>query len=302
MAPTLLVADESITIQRVVDLLFAAHDIKVVAVSDGEQAVEYLRSTRPDAVLVNANLQKRDGFEVARFVQSQPSLQRVPVLLSAGAFDSIDEDRVRAVGAAGVLFKPFEPGQVINRVKELLGLAPVLESTAPPRTDGADSAALHLEEWFTERTHAEGIGTGGTGDMDAAGEIGAAGDIVVGHAGVGISGASLGDVRAMEAHTSPAAPAMSPAAPMPPVSPSFGPADAFAVLLAAEQGEAVGPVLSQPVVELSDGMVERIADRVAERLMHSAFGESLRGTVQDVSERLVREEIQRIRASAHTQQ
>jgi Arc/MetJ family transcription regulator len=48
-------------------------------------------------------------------------------------------------------------------------------------------------------------------------------------------------------------------------------------------------------------MVERIADRVAERLMQSAFGESLRDTVHDVSERLVREEIQRIRAAAQSQ-
>ena len=274
MAPTLLVADESVTIQRVVDLLFAAQGIRVVAVSDGEQALEYLRSARPDAVLVNANLQKRDGFEIARFVQSQPSLQRVPVLLSAGAFDSVDDDRVRAVGAAGVLFKPFEPGQLIDRVKELLGVSTAVsaehlahlpepaarpQASATPPADGTesiDTTAIDLGDWFTEG-----------GDDDG----------------------SL---------MSSGAPAPAAAVASPPSE--FGPADAFAVLLAAEQGEPVGPVLSQPVVELSDGMVERIADRVAERLMSSAFGDSLRATVMDVSERLVREEIQRIRAAAHT--
>ena len=78
----------------------------------------------------------------------------------------------------------------------------------------------------------------------------------------------------------------------------FGAADAFAILLAEEQGETAPPVVPQPIVELSDNMVERIADRVAERLMQSAFGDTLRGTVHDVSERLVREEIQRIRTSA----
>ena len=90
-----------------------------------------------------------------------------------------------------------------------------------------------------------------------------------------------------------------PGGPTGPVAPVFGPADAFAALLAEEQGEPVAPVVTQPIVELSDAMVDRIADRVAERMMHSVFGESLRGTVHEVSERLVREEIQRIR-SAHS--
>jgi DNA-binding response OmpR family regulator len=292
MAHTLLVADESVTIQRVVDLLFAAQGIKVVAVSDGEQALDYLRSARPDVALISAKLQKVDGFEVARFAQGQPALQRVPVLLMAGAFDSVDEDRVHEVGAAGVVFKPFEAGHVISRVKELLGLvrpeqvaraSPVTEPLPPPtHGDGAD---LHFEESSTEgaRTH-----QGRTETSSATGASGAA-------------GASLAPAPiAPPAQVSPLAPGtFAPAfAPVPPVS-AFGPADAFAVLLAAEQGEAVGPVLPQPVVELSDGMVERIADRVADRLIHSAFGDSLRGTVQDVSERLVREEIQRIRAAAH---
>jgi CheY-like chemotaxis protein len=124
MAHTLLLGDDSITIQRVIELTLADTGIKVITASDGDQALDRLRAERPDIVMLAIGLPKRDGFEVARFIQSQPALQGVPVLLMSGAFDNVDDARVRESGVAGVLVKPFEPGLVINRVKELLGMSP----------------------------------------------------------------------------------------------------------------------------------------------------------------------------------
>jgi CheY-like chemotaxis protein len=273
MPHTLLVADDSVTIQRVVQLTFAAHQINVVGASDGQQALDYLASNRPDAVLVSATLARRDGFDVARYVRSDPRLRTVPVLLMAGAFDNVDEQRARDAGAAGVLIKPFEPAHVISRVKELLGLSvstPRREPAPPPparaaRDEMIDETGEHLDEWFTEAAPAD---------------------------------PPTPIPRATGSAWTQAPPPPPPAAV---VAAAFGPADAFAVLLAEEQGEVAPPLAPQPVVELSDQMVERIADRVAERLIQSAFGESLRGTVHDVSERLVRQEIERIRAAAQTQ-
>jgi CheY-like chemotaxis protein len=123
MSETLLLADDSLTMRRVVELTFAEQGLHVVSVADGQQAIEYLTAGRPSLALISVSLQKVNGFDVARFVRDHVG-KRVPVLLLAGAFDHLDDAQVRESGAAGVLVKPFEPSVVIRRVRELLGMKP----------------------------------------------------------------------------------------------------------------------------------------------------------------------------------
>jgi DNA-binding response OmpR family regulator len=65
----------------------------------------------------------RNGYEVAQFVKQSPRLAHIPVVLLTGAFEPADQDRIAASGCDGVLGEPFEPHEVITRVKELLGRA-----------------------------------------------------------------------------------------------------------------------------------------------------------------------------------
>lgn len=120
MRRKLLLADDSVTIQRVIELTFADEDVQVVAVGDGKQAIAIIEQDRPDIVLADVGMPERDGYEVAAFIKGRPELSGIPVLLLTGAFEPIDETRARAVGCDGVLVKPFEPQMVINRVKDLL--------------------------------------------------------------------------------------------------------------------------------------------------------------------------------------
>jgi CheY-like chemotaxis protein len=120
MPHKLLLADDSVTIQRVIELTFADEDVQVIAVGDGKQAIARVQSDRPDIVLADVGMPERDGYEVAAFIKGNPELAHIPVLLLTGAFEPIDETRARAVGCDGVLVKPFEPQMVINRVKDLL--------------------------------------------------------------------------------------------------------------------------------------------------------------------------------------
>ncbi len=120
MHPKLLLADDSVTIQRVIELTFADEDVQVVAVGDGQQAIDRVLSDRPDIVLADVGMPERDGYEVAAFIKGDPALAHIPVLLLTGAFEPIDEARARAVGCDGVLVKPFEPQMVISRVRDLL--------------------------------------------------------------------------------------------------------------------------------------------------------------------------------------
>lgn len=116
----LLLADDSVTIQRVIELTFANEDVEVWAVGDGEQAIARVQADRPDIVLADIGMPKRSGYDVAAFVKGHPDLAHIPVLLLTGAFEPVDEPRAQASGCDGVLVKPFEPQLVIARVRELL--------------------------------------------------------------------------------------------------------------------------------------------------------------------------------------
>jgi CheY-like chemotaxis protein len=116
----LLLADDSVTIQRVIELTFADEDIQVTAVSDGEQAIQRLEAAPPDIVLADIGMPGRNGYEVAQFIKQSPRLAHIPVVLLTGAFEPVDQARAAEAGCDGVLAKPFEPQLVIGRVKELL--------------------------------------------------------------------------------------------------------------------------------------------------------------------------------------
>jgi CheY-like chemotaxis protein len=140
-----LLADDSVTIQRVIELTFADEDIKVVAVSDGDQAIERLEAAPPDIVLADIGMPGKNGYEVAQYIRQTPKLSHIPVVLLTGAFEPVDHARAAEAGCDGVLAKPFEPQLVIGRVKDLLAkgrqqaapldaqvATPPAEQSAPP--------------------------------------------------------------------------------------------------------------------------------------------------------------------------
>src|SRR5712691_10431051 len=135
---TLLLADDSVTIQRVIELTFADEDITVVAVSDGDQAIERLEASPPDIVLADIGMPGKNGYEVAQYIRQTPKLSHIPVVLLTGAFEPVDQARAAEAGCDGVLAKPLEPQLVIGRVKELLARprqAAVVASSDFPATE-----------------------------------------------------------------------------------------------------------------------------------------------------------------------
>src|SRR5688572_4298916 len=131
MPHTLLLADDSVTIRRVIELTFADEDVKVVSVSSGREAIAGIEASRPDIVLADAGMPDVSGYEIASFVKGRPDLRHIPVVLLAGAFEPLDEARARQAGSDGVLVKPFEPQMAVARVRELLAPRPVVPSFAP---------------------------------------------------------------------------------------------------------------------------------------------------------------------------
>ena len=353
MSHKLLLADDSITIQRVIELTFAEEDVQVLAVGDGKHAIDRIQTDRPDIVLADVGMPERDGYDVAAFVKGNPQLAHIPVLLLTGAFEPIDEDRARAVGCDGVLVKPFEPQMVINRVKDLLagrkagapgnggqaggsieagpdGVAQ--DPGAQPARAGGDSledyfdrldaafatlgsdapataqAAPALAQPAVAAAQAATVGDFASWDPDLAGEARRPAappppvPIPVSKAAAPVAPAPIADVPV----AAPPAPTLAPA-PIPAPAVSAAPpsavrlaeapsrvslAEAFSTLLAVEHGQPAVSALVRPVTPpASPDVVEDIVRRVLDRLQE----QDVRQTVVEVAERLVREEIDRIK-------
>jgi len=147
MGKKILLADDSITIQKVIELTFSDEDFEVVTVGNGRLAIERVLDVRPDVVLCDIIMPEKDGYEVCDFIKKTPQLAHVPVLLLTGAFEPFDQERAARVGCDGFLAKPFEPQTLIARVKELLS-QPGTRPPASPARPAAVAAAPEPGEPF----------------------------------------------------------------------------------------------------------------------------------------------------------
>ncbi len=118
MAKTILLADDSVTIQKVVELTFMDEDYEVVAVSDGQTALERLPEVAPDLVIADIHMPGADGYEVCR--RTKASHPSIPVLLLVGTFEYFDEEKFTEVGADGHLKKPFDSQELLGQVESLI--------------------------------------------------------------------------------------------------------------------------------------------------------------------------------------
>ena len=140
MAQTLLLADDSVTIRRVIELTFADERVRVVSVSSGREAIARMEvaADRPDIVLADVGMEDVSGYDISAFIKGRQDLKHIPVILLAGAFEPLDELRARKSGTDAVLVKPFEPQMVVARVRELLA-----KHQAPPRMAPLQQASPH---------------------------------------------------------------------------------------------------------------------------------------------------------------
>jgi CheY-like chemotaxis protein len=132
MAHKLLLADDSITIQKVVSLTFAEEDFEVTCVGNGEIAIEKIREARPDIVLADIFMPRKTGYEVCEFVKTTPQYQHIPVILLVGTFEPFDKNEAARVRSDGYLTKPFETTALVKLVRQTLakaGPAPDLDKT-----------------------------------------------------------------------------------------------------------------------------------------------------------------------------
>ena len=120
MRRTILLADDSPTIHRLVTNTFADADFEIVSVSNGEAAVRKFEEIHPHVVLADIYMPGKTGYEVCTYVRQHPTVGSTPVILLVGAFDVFDEQRAQEIGANGHITKPFEPQALFSLVESVL--------------------------------------------------------------------------------------------------------------------------------------------------------------------------------------
>ena len=120
MTKKILLADDSITIQKVVRITLADGDYNLITVDNGTEAVERARKEMPDLVLADVVMPGKDGYQVCEEIKKDPALAVIPVILLAGSFEGFDEIKGADVGADGYIIKPFESQALISKVEEML--------------------------------------------------------------------------------------------------------------------------------------------------------------------------------------
>ncbi|MFL6208398.1 MAG: response regulator [Pyrinomonadaceae bacterium] len=118
----LLLADDSLTIQKVVSLTFGDEGMEVTTVGSGAAALEHLGRNPPDIVLADVFMPGPDGYQVCAHVKQDERLRHIPVVLLVGTFEPFNEAEARRVGADDVLTKPFQSiRDLVSKVGNLLG-------------------------------------------------------------------------------------------------------------------------------------------------------------------------------------
>ncbi len=133
MPVRILLADKSITIQKVVEMLFSGKEYEVVSVSDGETALSEARRTAPDVVLADVDLPRLDGYTFSERLKKDPKLAKAPVILMMSRDDVYDAGRGKQAEIIDTIVKPFESQELIGKVKKALLAAPPRGASAVPQ-------------------------------------------------------------------------------------------------------------------------------------------------------------------------
>jgi CheY-like chemotaxis protein len=120
MSSKILLADDSITIQKVIGIIFAGDEYELTIVDNGSAALVKALANTPDILLVDAVMPGMTGYEVCDEFRREPSLKNTPILLLTGAFEPFDEEKARKCGADDFISKPFESQNLIDKVTGLI--------------------------------------------------------------------------------------------------------------------------------------------------------------------------------------
>lgn len=147
--PTIYFIDDSATMREVIKIAFRRENINVVAYSDAASALGQLEQGRPDVVISDVIMPDKDGYEVCQFIKAHPQFGQTPVILMSGVVNRSVAERAFAVKADELIRKPFQPQDLITRVRHLLKPGSAVPAAAADNVANAVSAAAALSSIFS---------------------------------------------------------------------------------------------------------------------------------------------------------
>jgi CheY-like chemotaxis protein len=135
--PTVYFIDDSATMREVIKIAFRRESINIITCSDAAAALAQFAQNPPDAVITDVIMPDQDGYSVCTQIKQHPEYGSIPVILMSGVVNKTVADKAVAVKADELIRKPFQPQELIARVKSLLG--PKISAPAPERHVGASS-------------------------------------------------------------------------------------------------------------------------------------------------------------------
>jgi CheY-like chemotaxis protein len=119
--PTVYFIDDSATMREVIKIAFRRESINVVTCADAASALAQFDENPPDVVITDVIMPDQDGYSVCSQVKQNPQFAKTPVILMSGVVNKSVADRAVAVQADELVRKPFQPQELISRVKNLIG-------------------------------------------------------------------------------------------------------------------------------------------------------------------------------------
>src|SRR6266851_479660 len=129
--PTVYFIDDSATMREVIKIAFRRESINVITCADAASALARFEQNPPDAVITDVIMPDQDGYSVCTQIKQHPEFGSTPVILMSGVVNKTVADKAIAVKADELIRKPFQPQELIGRVKSLLGP----KIAAPPATE-----------------------------------------------------------------------------------------------------------------------------------------------------------------------
>ena len=121
-APTVYFIDDSATMREVIKIAFRRENINVITCADAASALAQFEQNRPDVVITDVIMPNQDGYAVCSQIKKHPEFGGIPVVLMSGVVNKSVADKAVAVQADELIRKPFQPQELIGRVRTLLAL------------------------------------------------------------------------------------------------------------------------------------------------------------------------------------
>jgi CheY-like chemotaxis protein len=138
--PTVVFIDDSATMREVIKIAFRRENIDVVAYPDAATALTNIEQNTPDVVITDVIMPDKDGYEVCQQIKQHPRLNGTPVILMSGVVNRAVAEKAFSVKADELIRKPFQPQDLITRVKHLLKSEEVAPTPSPVNAAAALSS------------------------------------------------------------------------------------------------------------------------------------------------------------------